>query len=210
MKKMILRYNANERTNHWIVSILFVLAGLSGLALFHPALFWLSNLFGGGTWTRILHPFIGVGMFLMFLWLVIRFWRNNLFIKNDRLWLKNIGKVMKNEEEGVPPIGKYNPGQKLLFWSLIVSMLLLAVTGVVMWRAYFSHFFGIDLIRLASLVHAFAAFVLVTSIIVHIYAAIWIKGSFGAMMSGWVSRAWAKKHHELWYDEVVRKEQQKR
>lgn len=210
MKKMILRYNANERTNHWIVSILFVLAGLSGLALFHPALFWLSNLFGGGTWTRILHPFIGVGMFVMFLWLVIRFWRNNLFIKNDRLWLKNIGKVMKNEEEGVPPIGKYNPGQKLLFWSLIVSMLLLAITGVVMWRAYFSHFFGIDLIRLASLVHAFAAFVLVTSIIVHIYAAIWIKGSFGAMMSGWVSRAWAKKHHELWYDEVVRKEQQKR
>lgn len=210
MKKMILRYNANERTNHWIVSILFVLAGLSGLALFHPALFWLSNLFGGGTWTRILHPFIGVGMFVMFLWLVIRFWRNNLFIKNDRLWLKNIGKVMKNEEEGVPPIGKYNPGQKLLFWSLIVSMLLLAVTGVVMWRAYFSHFFGIDLIRLASLVHAFAAFVLVTSIIVHIYAAIWIKGSFGAMMSGWVSRAWAKKHHELWYDDVVRKERQKR
>ena len=46
--KPILRYNANERTNHWIVAILFILAGLSGLALFHPALFWLSHLFGGG------------------------------------------------------------------------------------------------------------------------------------------------------------------
>jgi cytochrome b subunit of formate dehydrogenase len=44
----ILRYTANQRTNHWLVAILFFMAGLSGLALFHPALFWLSNLFGGG------------------------------------------------------------------------------------------------------------------------------------------------------------------
>jgi formate dehydrogenase subunit gamma len=48
------------------VAILFFMAGLSGLALFHPALFWLSNLFGGGPWTRILHPFMGVLMFVLF------------------------------------------------------------------------------------------------------------------------------------------------
>ncbi|MCX4197158.1 cytochrome b/b6 domain-containing protein [Methylobacterium organophilum] len=66
------RYNPSQRTNHWIVAILFVLAALSGLALFHPALFGLSGLFGGGTWTRILHPFIGVAMFVFFLWLAIR------------------------------------------------------------------------------------------------------------------------------------------
>ena len=69
------RYNPSQRTNHWIVAILFVLAALSGLALFHPALFGLSGLFGGGTWTRILHPFIGVAMFVFFLWLAIRFCR---------------------------------------------------------------------------------------------------------------------------------------
>jgi len=61
--KPILRYNANERTNHWIVAILFMTAGLSGLALFPPVLFWLSHLFGGGLWTRILHPFLGVALF---------------------------------------------------------------------------------------------------------------------------------------------------
>ena len=77
MKPEIQRYNANERTNHWIVAILFFMAGLSGLALFHPALFPLSSLFGGGTWTRILHPFMGVAMFLFFAFLVIRFWRHN-------------------------------------------------------------------------------------------------------------------------------------
>jgi formate dehydrogenase subunit gamma len=61
---------------------------------------------------------------------------------------------MVNEEEGVPPVGKYNAGQKLLFWTLLACMLVLLVTGVVIWRAYFSHWFGIDVIRLSALLHA--------------------------------------------------------
>jgi len=203
MPKQILRYTANQRTNHWLVAILFFMAGLSGLALFHPALFWLSNLFGGGPWTRILHPFMGVAMFVLFMGLVIRFWRANFFIHNDKLWLKRIDRVMLNEEEGVPPIGKYNPGQKLLFWTLLACMLVLLLSGVVIWRVYFSQWFGITTLRLAVLAHAAAAFVLVTSIIVHIYAGIWIKGSVDAMLHGWVSRAWARKHHALWYREVT-------
>ncbi|EXF93474.1 formate dehydrogenase-N subunit gamma [Pseudomonas fluorescens HK44] len=204
--KTILRYNVNERTNHWLVAILFFMAALSGLALFHPSLFWLSELFGGGPWTRILHPFMGVLMFVFFLGLVISFWRANVFIANDRLWLKRVNRVMRNEEEGVPPIGKYNPGQKLLFWTLLACMLVLLFSGVVIWRVYFSQYFGITSIRLAMLLHALAAFVLVLSIIVHIYAGIWIKGSVSAMLHGGVSRAWAKKHHALWYREVTRDE----
>jgi len=202
--KPILRYTANQRTHHWLVAILFFMAALSGLALFHPALFWLSHLFGGGPWTRILHPFMGVLMFLLFLGLVIRFWRANFFIANDRLWLKRINRVMRNEEEGVPPIGKYNPGQKLLFWTLLICMWVLLLSGLVIWRVYFSNYFSITAIRLAMLLHAVAAFVLILSIIVHIYAGIWIKGSVNAMLHGWVSSAWAKKHHELWYREVTR------
>jgi formate dehydrogenase subunit gamma len=202
-RKPILRYTANQRTNHWLVAILFFMAALSGLALFHPALFWLTNLFGGGPWTRILHPFMGVLMFLLFMGLVIRFWAANFFIHNDWLWLKRIDRVIVNEEEGVPPIGKYNPGQKLLFWTLLACMLALLATGVVIWRVYFSSYFGITVIRIAVLLHALAAAVLVLSIIVHIYAGIWIKGSIGAMMHGWVSRAWAKKHHALWYRDVT-------
>lgn len=204
--KPILRYTSNQRTNHWLVVIMFFMVGLSGLALFHPALFWLSNLFGGGPWTRILHPFMGVVMFVLFLGLVIRFWRANFFITNDRLWLKRVGRVIKNEEEGVPPVGKYNAGQKLLFWTLLLCMLVLLFSGLVIWRAYFSAYFGITTIRWAMLLHAVAGLILVLSIIVHIYAGIWIKGSINAMLHGWVSRAWARKHHELWYREVTRDE----
>jgi formate dehydrogenase subunit gamma len=89
-------------------------------------------------------------------------------------------------------------------------MLGLLFTGLVIWRAYFSEYFGITTIRWAMLLHALAGFVLILSIIVHIYAGIWIKGSVSAMMHGWVSRAWAKKHHELWYREVTRDERPRR
>ena len=62
----IRRYDANERLNHWAVAILFVLLAASGLAFFHPAFWFLSVLLGGGTWARILHPFLGVLMFVLF------------------------------------------------------------------------------------------------------------------------------------------------
>lgn len=202
MKKDIQRYNTNERSNHWMVAILFFLAGLSGLALFHPAMFWLTNLFGGGPWTRILHPFLGVAMFLFFLGLVVRFAHHNLMEKRDMQWLKQWRDVVGNHEENLPEPGRYNAGQKLLFWVLLLCMLVLVLTGVVMWRQYFSQWFGIDIIRLASLLHAFAAFVLICSILVHIYAGIWVKGSMDAMLSGWVSRSWARKHHNGWLKDV--------
>ena len=64
MSTSIQRYTERERMNHWVIAILFFLAGLSGLAFFHPSMYWLTNLFGGGAWTRILHPFLGVLMFL--------------------------------------------------------------------------------------------------------------------------------------------------
>ena len=148
------RYNPSQRTNHWIVAILFVLAALSGLALFHPALFGLSGLFGGGTWTRILHPFIGVAMFVFFLWLAIRFAGHNRIEARDRQWLRQINDVVHNREEKLPEVGRYNAGQKVLFWVLILSMLVLLLSGIVIWREYFSSFFGIVSLRWASLLHA--------------------------------------------------------
>lgn len=202
MNKDIQRYTANERSNHWVVAILFFLAGLSGLALFHPAMFWLANLFGGGPWTRILHPFLGVAMFLFFLGLVLRFAHHNLMEKRDMQWLRQWRDVVANREENLPEVGRYNAGQKMLFWTLLLCMLVLLVTGFVMWRQYFSHLFGIELIRIASLLHAFAAFVLICSILVHIYAGLWVKGSMGAMLYGRVSRAWARKHHHGWLKDV--------
>ena len=199
----IVRYTANDRTNHWLTAIAFVLAALSGLAMFHPALFWLSSLFGGGPWTRILHPFIGLFMVVAFVFLAIRLWRHNYLQQRDWQWMRQIGDVIANREDRLPEVGKYNGGQKLLYFVLVLCLAVLLLTGFIIWRAYFSAYFPIEVVRLGALAHAFFAFALITSIIVHIYAGIWVKGSVHAMTRGTVTPGWAWKHHRAWYREMI-------
>lgn len=201
---MLVRYRPNERWNHWITAMSFVMLALSGLALFHPSMFWLTELFGGGQWTRVMHPFIGLVMFVSFAAMGVRYWHANQIDADDVNWLKKIGDVLQNKEEGLPPVGKYNAGQKMLFFTIIVCMLALLLSGIVIWRRYFSLYFPIELIRIAALVHAVAAFVLIAGILVHIYAAIWVKGSIQAMMLGTVSYGWARKHHPKWFRQMIR------
>jgi len=205
MKKhnLIERYDDAERIIHWIVAITFVLLALSGLALFHPSMFFLSSVLGGGTWTRILHPFIGLVMFVAFSSLAVRVWRANILDRKDKQWLKQADDVIANREERLPEVGKYNAGQKLVFWVQAACLILLLLSGIVIWRPYFAPAFSIPVIRIAAVLHAFTAFVLILTIIIHIYAGIWVKGSIRAMTRGYVTRAWARKHHPAWYREVT-------
>lgn len=202
--RTIERYRVSTRINHWVVALSFIVTAISGLALFHPALFPLSALVGGGTWARILHPFLGLAMVLAFALLAARMWRDNLFIANDRVWMRNARKVLDNRDDELPLAGRFNAGQKVLFWVLVASLALLLLSGLVIWRAYFSHLFPIGVLRLSALAHAFFGFVLVVSIIVHIYAAFWVKGSVRAMTEGKVTYGWAWRHHRLWFQDVLR------
>jgi formate dehydrogenase subunit gamma len=205
----IVRYGAATRINHWINAISFVLVALSGLALFHPALFWLTSLFGGGPWTRILHPFIGCFMVAAFILLGMKLWRDNTLQQRDWTWLRGINDVVNNREQNLPEVGRYNGGQKLLFFTIIVCLTCLLLSGIVIWREYFSGYFSIGVLRLGALAHAFFAFVLICAIIVHIYAGIWVKGSIRAMTRGWVTPGWAWKHHRAWFREVTKGIQQR-
>ncbi|HUJ52985.1 MAG TPA: formate dehydrogenase subunit gamma [Steroidobacteraceae bacterium] len=199
----LLRYTSGVRTNHWLVALSFVLAALSGLAMFHPALFWLGNLFGGGPWTRILHPFIGLFMMIVFLALAAAVWDDNLLRPADWQWLRQWRDVVNNREERLPEVGRYNGGQKLLFFVIVVCAIALVLSGILIWRPYFAGSFPIPLIRFVSLLHAVSAFVLICAIIVHIYAAIWVKGSVHAMVRGTVTPGWAWKHHRAWFRQIT-------
>ena len=201
--RLLRRYSDGQRMNHWFIALMFVLAGLSGLAFFHPSFYFFVNLFGGGQWTRILHPFLGVLMVLGFLLLFFQMWRDNLWIRNDRLWMSNAGALLRGNKSGMPPVGKYNAGQKLVFWAMAISLLVLVVTGFLFWRPWFAPNFSIGVLRAAVLLHAIAAVVLILSVIVHVYAAIWVKGSLRAMTRGTVTEGWAKSNHPLWHERVV-------
>ena len=195
----LVRYTAEVRTNHWLTAIGFLLAALSGLALFHPALYWLSNLFGGGPWTRILHPFIGLFAVLVFLLLAAAMWDDNRMRPSDWQWLRQWRDVVAGREDRLPEVGRYNGGQKLLFLVLVVGMVGLLLSGLVIWRSYFSLYFPVGVIRLASLVHAVCAFALICAILIHIYAAFWVRGSVDAIVRGTVTPGWAWKHHRAWF-----------
>lgn len=197
------RYTASERANHWVVGICFILLGLSGLAFFHPAFFPLVNLFGGGVWARILHPWIGVVMALFFIIMFFRFARLNIMGSADWEWLSKVRKMVDGDDHDMPEQGKYNGGQKLLFWGLTISMLLITVSGVVMWRSQFD--FPVEMVRTAVVVHAAAAAFMIGLIFVHVYAAIWTRGTIRAMLYGTVTRAWAKQHHRGWYRQMTGK-----
>ena len=201
--KDLQRYTAEERANHWIVGITFILLALSGLAFFHPAFYPLTQLFGGGVWARILHPIIGWLMMIGFVLMFFRFKALNKMEPADREWLDRVGEMMDGNDHNMPEQGKYNGGQKAMFWAMSVCVLLLFVSGIILWRASFT--FPVDLVRLGAVVHAAIAAIMIAMIFVHVYAALWVKGTVRAMVYGTVTRAWAKQHHRAWYRQVTGK-----
>jgi formate dehydrogenase subunit gamma len=200
--KDLQRYSAPERANHWLLGICFVLLALSGLAFFHPAFFPLTLLFGGGVWTRILHPFIGVLMAISFLAMFLRFRALNVMTPVDKEWLSRAGELIDGNDHNMPEQGKYSGGQKVMFWFIAGCMAALFVSGILLWRAYFG--FSVDAVRFGSVIHAAAA-VMIGMMMVQIYAAIWVRGTIRAMVYGTVTRAWAKQHHRAWYRQVTGK-----
>jgi formate dehydrogenase subunit gamma len=195
------RYTPGERTNHWTIAICFVLLTLSGLALFHPAFWPLTSFFGGGVWTRILHPFIGLILVVAFGFFFARLRKLNEMTANDWEWTKRAKELLNGDDRHMPPQGKYNGGQKLMFWGVAVFLLLMFITGVVMWRAYF--IFPVTLVRFAVVIHAAVGAVFIAVIIGHVYLGIWTRGTISAMIYGTVSRAWAKQHHAIWYHQMM-------
>jgi formate dehydrogenase subunit gamma len=197
------RYTAGARVNHWITATCLVLLALSGLALFHPSLFFLSALFGGGQADRAIHPWIGVVLFFSFAGLFFRFWKANLWRAEDGTWMARLKDVLTGHEEKLPEVGKYNAGQKVVFWSMSLLIIVLITSGILIWDQYFSEVSSVNTKRIAVLIHAIAAVAIICVWIVHVYAAIWVRGTIGAMTKGQVTGGWAWRHHRKWLRELV-------
>ncbi|MDD2870171.1 formate dehydrogenase subunit gamma [Neomegalonema sp.] len=197
------RYRGITRLNHWVTAFTMIGLILSGMALFHPSLYFLTGLFGGGPTTRWLHPLMGILLVLSFLLLFLQMWRLNLPRREDAEWLANIKEVVKGEEENLPELGKYNAGQKFVFWGMSGLIVVMIVTGVMIWEQYFPGLVSIPVRRVAVAVHALAAVAAVLIFIVHVYAAIWTRGTIRAMTRGTVTGGWAYRHHRKWLRELA-------
>jgi len=194
----LIRNTTAARINHWITAGCFVLLVLSGLSMFHPMLFFLSDLFGGGQWARAIHPWIGIVLFVSYAALIVQYLRDNMWNRDDLAWLGSIRRVLANEEEGVPEVARFNAGQKFVFWSMALLVPVLFLTGIVIWEVYFSPYTTIEQQRIALLIHSLAATAAIIVWIIHVYAAIWVRGSVRAMTQGYVTPGWAWRHHRKW------------
>jgi formate dehydrogenase subunit gamma len=199
----LIRNTTPARINHWITGGCFVLLLLSGLSMFHPMLFFLSGLFGGGQWTRAIHPWIGIVLLISYAGLIVQFWRDNMWSRDDLAWMLAIRQVLANQEEGVPEVSRYNAGQKFVFWSMALLVPVLFASGMVIWEVYFAESTTIEQQRIAVLIHSLAAVAAIIVWITHVYAAIWVRGSVRAMTQGYVTPGWAWRHHRKWLRSLV-------
>ena len=200
--KLLLRTRFIDRASHWFMVICFILVAMSGLSWFFPSLNWLNSVLGTPQLARILHPFLGTVVFVVLMFLFARFVKYNLPERQDAIWFRNVKNVLSGDHSQPLQIGKYNAGQKILFWGIMGLISLLMLSGVVIWRPWFAHYFDIPLIRIALLTHAVAGVSLILLIIGHAYLAFWVKGSIRGMVTGYVSRRWAKSHHDRWYQQI--------
>jgi len=201
----VLRYSFHERLVHWIAGLSYLYLMLTGLAFWSPWLFWMAVVLGGGTISRELHPWAGL-IFVFSTLLMYRMWAGQMKkTPEDKAWWQATSHYIRNEDSQVPPADRFNPGQKFLFWGFFWCGLLLLLTGLILWFPNWIPW-NLHFLRLiAVIVHPAAALLTIGLFIIHVYmGAVLEEGALDAVVRGDVSGAWAKEHHRVWYDHLIR------
>lgn len=190
------RFSFRERVIHWAVALGFLYTMLSGLSLWSPRLYWLAAVMGGGTTVRAWHPWGGL-IFVAVLVLMFLLWHRPMRLDgDDRRWLSMVREYATHDFRAMPPPGRFNAGQKALFWLQSLNGVLLLATGVVLW---FPASMSRTLREVAILIHPVAAIAAIGGLILHVYmGTAATPGAFRGMTQGWVSARWAASHHPRW------------
>jgi formate dehydrogenase subunit gamma len=195
----LLRHPVHSRLLHWAVAAFFLLALLSGFAIYTPWLFhWLTPVFGGGAMTRLLHPWFSLG-FVVALTLQILNWLQPMsWNPDDWRWLRRIRHYVANTEPVEPEyVDFFNAGQKMYFWTIVASAAIFLISGIPMW---FPAEFGRTMVAVGYVLHDVAALVMLIGFVVHVYeGTAAVPGTFHSMTRGTVAKRWAWTHHPAWY-----------
>ena len=196
----IQRYTFRERIMHWLTGVTYLYCLATGLAFYSPHLYWLGTMLGSGATSRFWHPILGVVFLLGTLWMQ-NLWRSDMEITPaDKRWLNDAEKYITNQDERVPFADRFNAGQKLFYWLMFYGALLLLLSGCFMWMPEYIPRQAAWVRPIMILIHEIAALLTIGGFIIHIYMGVFfVPDSMQAITTGWVSRAWAKTHHRLWY-----------
>lgn len=230
--RTITRFKAFERFGHWLLASSFIVLGLTGLislvgrkllipAFGHEAFSTVATL---SKWVHnnISWAFMVALVIVFVVWVV-----HNLPDRTDLNWLAKGGGIFGG---GHPPAKKFNAGQKLIFWAVIILGGSISASGLSLLFPFefnmFGHtfstlnswgvpgWFGVaDLpyplepqeeMQYAQLWHAIVSLILTAIIFAHIYlGSIGMEGAFDAMGKGDVEEQWAREHHSIWAEDVL-------
>jgi formate dehydrogenase subunit gamma len=200
--RKILRFNALERFTHWMTATSFILLAITGLNYFFGKrlLFPLIGPDAFATWSqwaKYIHNFVAWPFMLGLLIMLLVWIKDNIPDRYDVGWIKAGGGFFGRSH---PPARRFNAGQKIIFWSVILGGIALSVSGIIM----LFPFSAVDIngMQTAQYVHAIVGVILTAIMIAHIYiGSLGMEGAYSAMGSGEVDLAWAKSHHSVWVEE---------
>jgi len=202
--RAIVRFNLFERFVHWMTASCFIILAISGLNITfgRPLLLPLIGFEAFSEWSqwaKYAHNYLSfpftIGVVLIFLmWIA-----GNIPNKVDVAWIRRGGGLVGHDH---PPAYRFNAGQKMIYWIVVIGGGLVAATGyALMFPFYMS---GIEGMQVAQIIHSVVSVLFVAAMIAHVYiGTIGMEGAFEAMGSGEVDLNWAREHHSLWLDEQM-------
>jgi formate dehydrogenase subunit gamma len=198
MAEMVRKSSTGEIINHWILAvscILLIITGYGFLFQFKP----IGNLFGGFNAMKVVHNWVGVVFTLSLLASMANYLRESLtFEADDWQWIKVGGGYLSHKVK-VPPMGKYNPGQKLYYLAILIAGIAIAASGFAIWLLPDGR--GIRI--LSHLVHNLAFSLFIVAVPVHAYLGTLANpGTFRIMVYGTVPVEFARKRYPKWMKEV--------
>lgn len=200
--RKILRFNAFERFAHWMTAVCFIILSLSGLnyifgkRLLMPLIG--PEAFGAlAQWAKYSHVYLAWPFMLGVVFMFVVWVRDNIPSKIDWAWIKAGGGLIG---QGHPHAGRFNAGQKGVFWMVAGFGAAMSITGLMMLFPF--ALTDINGMQVMQVVHSVIGIVFIAGILAHIYiGTLGMEGAYDAMGSGKVDLAWARAHHDLWVEQ---------
>lgn len=202
--RLIERFTLFERTVHWTMAISFVILAVSGLTMLfgkhvvmplmgHTLFAWLTQLL------KQLHNFVGPLFIVSLVLAFLIFLKDNLPSRGDLMWFLKGGGLFTG---GHVPSGRFNAGEKMWFWGGVFLLgLIVGATGLILDFPNFQQLR--ETMQQMHVFHVIAALLFVCAAFGHIYmGTLGVEGAYTAMREGYVDEAWAKEHHEYWYQDI--------
>ncbi|MDB5512852.1 MAG: formate dehydrogenase, gamma subunit [Enterovirga sp.] len=195
----IQRFNAFERFTHWLTASSFIVLALTGLNyIFGKRL--LMPLIGPDAfatlsqWGKYAHNFLAWPFMLGIIFMIVVWLKDNIPNRVDVAWVKAGGGFLGDAH---PSAYRFNAGQKVVFWLVMICGIAMSVTGIIMLFPFSAT--DINGMQITQVVHALIGVLFIAAILAHIYiGSLGMEGAYDAMGSGEVDLAWARRHHDLW------------